>query len=96
MASKSIFLCAGEVSGDLHGSVVIQHLKKMLPDYTYFGVGGDRLSEEGMELLYHVNQMSIIGITEVVRSLPFIRKALNKIENELKKRDPALIILIDY
>jgi len=96
MSSKSIFICAGEVSGDVHGAAVLCHLKSQKPDYTFFGVGGDKLAEGGMELLYHVNQMSIIGITEVIRSLPFIWRALNRIEDELKHRNPELIILIDY
>ena len=63
---------AGEASGDLHGSGVIRELKKALPDIQIFGVGGDLMAKEGMQLVYHIREISIVGFVEVIKHLPLL------------------------
>lgn len=89
-------ISAGEASGDLHGSNLIRELKKLDPHARIFGIGGDKMQAAGMELLYHINTMSIVGITEIARQLPFIRRVFKHLRNELITRKPQLLILIDY
>ncbi|MBN1350939.1 lipid-A-disaccharide synthase [candidate division KSB1 bacterium] len=91
-----IMISAGEASGDLHGSRLVSELKAVRPDAEVFGIGGDRMQAAGMHLLYHINQMSIVGLSGIVRQLPFLRQAFKLIRNALVKNKPALIILIDY
>ncbi len=89
-------IVAGEASGEMHGAGVVAALKARHPDMDVFGVGGDRMERAGCELIYHIERFSVMGITEVVRHLPFIRKALRRLDDLLESRRPDLMILIDY
>ncbi|MDP2807195.1 MAG: lipid-A-disaccharide synthase, partial [bacterium] len=61
-----------------------------------FGIGGDRMQAGGMELLYHVSELSFMGLAEVIGHLPFIRSVMKKLEGELYARKPDAVALIDY
>jgi len=93
---SSIMISAGEASGDLHGSNLVHELKKLDSQAQIFGIGGDKMQAAGMKLLYHINSMSIVGLTEIIRHIPFLRKVFRHLKNELRKRKPQLLILIDY
>ncbi len=93
---KTIALIAGETSGDIHGAAVIEDLKKHIPQAVLFGIGGDMMRKQGMEILFHVNKMAILGFTEVVKHLPFIQKVFRTLLNEIAERKPDAVVLIDY
>lgn len=94
--SSRIMIIAGETSGEMHGAGVVLALKARQPGIDVFGIGGDRMEEAGCALIYHIRNFSVMGITEVVRHLPFIRKVFGHLEGLLKSRRPDLLILIDY
>jgi len=96
MNNKNIMIIAGEVSGDLHGASLIRELKKLDSSLNFFGIGGDKMKAEGMELLYHINRMAFLGFVEVVKHLPFIKKVQRSLIEEVKKRKIKHIVLIDY
>lgn len=87
---------AGEASGDLHGAGLVREMKKRLPALDVFGIGGDRMKNEGMELVYHISSMSIMGFAEVVKNLLFLRSVERKLEGLLHERRPDVVVLIDY
>ncbi|KAA3619676.1 MAG: lipid-A-disaccharide synthase [Calditrichaeota bacterium] len=91
-----ILFIAGEVSGDLHGSRVLQALKKNYAEPEIFGIGGQLMAAEGMEQLYNTKQMAILGFTEVIRHLPFLHRVFRRLEKEIQLRKPACAVLIDY
>ena len=66
------FIVAGEQSGDLHGSKLIQAIKKQEPSTVFMGHGGDRMVSSGLEIMHHVNKLSIMGFTEVIKHLPYM------------------------
>ena len=92
----TICILAGEASGDLHGAELIEALKKRRPHLEIFGMGGDRMAAQGAELLYHVRDLSIMGIVEVLRHLPFIRRVARRLKAEILRRRPDLVIFVDY
>ncbi|MDQ7051388.1 MAG: hypothetical protein Q9P14_00220, partial [candidate division KSB1 bacterium] len=94
--AKHILMIAGEPSGDAHGAGVVRALKQILPDYAVFGIGGEQMLAAGQEQLYTTREMAIIGFTEVVKHLPFLRRVFRHIEQEVRQRRPACAILIDY
>ncbi|MDD5088019.1 MAG: lipid-A-disaccharide synthase [bacterium] len=94
--NPSIFISAGEASGDAHGAGVVAELRKRFPDAELFGIGGDRMAASGLELLEHSRRMSFMGFAEVVRHLPFIWRVRRRVLSEIRSRKPDLIILIDY
>ncbi|RKY91840.1 MAG: hypothetical protein DRQ01_07075 [Ignavibacteriae bacterium] len=75
---KNILVIAGEVSGDLIGASLIKELKKTDPALMFYGIGGDKMLAEGMGVSYHINQMAFLGFVEVIKHLPFIKKAQRK------------------
>lgn len=94
--SRSLFVLAGEVSGDLHAAGVIRTLLEARPDVRVFGVGGRRLRELGADLLYTTDQMSIMGFVEVIRHAPFLRKVIADLKQAVLRERPAAALLIDY
>lgn len=96
MEKKSIMVIAGEVSGDMHGASLLAELKKLDSTLQVFGIGGDRMKAEGMELIYHIDKMAFLGFVEVIRHLPFIKKVQRHIIDEVKKRKVREVVLIDY
>jgi len=96
MNSKNVLVIAGEVSGDLHGASLIRELKKLDSSLKIFGVGGDKMKAEGMELIYHIDKMAFLGFVEVIKHLPFIKKVQRDLIDEVKKRNVTQLVLIDY
>jgi lipid-A-disaccharide synthase len=93
---KSCLIIAGEKSGEEHAMSFFKDLKKLRPDTQFFGVGGDELKKEGLELLYHLNDFSSWGYSEVIAKIPFYKKAMETILFEVKKRNCKTAILIDF
>ena len=96
MKSKKILLVAGEVSGDLHGSHLVEAIQSIDPEIQFFGVGGEGLKRVGMKLLYPSQSLSVVGITEVLLKLRPILRALRGLKKSLDRERPDLIILIDF
>jgi lipid-A-disaccharide synthase len=95
-ASQSIFIIAGEESGDIHGAKLVHELKKLNPSVKFIGHGGDRMKIAGVEIFEHIANLSLVGFTEVVKHLPYIRRVMNNTIRQIKNAQPSRIVLIDY
>ncbi len=93
---KNCLLIAGEKSGEDHALLFFEKIIKENPDIHFFGVGGDELAKRGMELLYHLKDFSSWGISEVIGKIPFYKKALKQIEEEVVRRNCKTAILVDF
>jgi len=93
---KSILVVAGEVSGDLHASKVVQACRAQSPETVFWGIGGDHLKAEGVELLQHTDQMSVMGIAEVLKHYRFFKTVMKQILAEVETRRPDAALLVDY
>jgi lipid-A-disaccharide synthase len=89
-------MIAGEASGDLHGAGVVRELRRRIPAVDVYGIGGDNMKREGMELVRHISAMSFMGFAEVLKNLPLIRAAERELESLLVTRTPDVLVLIDY
>jgi len=96
MASKHIFISAGELSGDIHGGNLVAAIRNEQPEISISAVGGDNMSSSGATLLYHIRETSFMGFVEVVRHLPFIYKLWKKTLRHIDQSKPDLVVLIDY
>ena len=96
MNSKNILVIAGEASGDLHGASLIRELKNLDSSLKIFGIGGNKMKAEGMELIYHIDKMAFLGFVEVIKHLPFIKKVQRDLIAEVKRRKVSEVVLIDY
>jgi lipid-A-disaccharide synthase len=93
---RSILVVAGEVSGDLHASRVVQAVKARSPETAFWGLGGDELRAEGVELLQHTDRLSVMGIAEVLRHYRFLKGVFNQVLAEVDRRRPEAALLVDY
>ena len=89
-------MVAGEASGDLHGASLAAAVRELSPETELFGVGGDRMEAAGVKLVYHMRNLAVVGITEVVRHLGDVRAALNALTQAAQERNVDTVVLIDY
>ncbi len=94
--APSIVLIAGEASGDLQGAYLAAEIKKRLPAARMWGVGGRRMAEAGVEVLYDSSTWSAIGITEGIKVGPRLLRTFSKLKSRLKNDSPDVLILIDF
>ncbi|MBF0468147.1 MAG: lipid-A-disaccharide synthase [Desulfamplus sp.] len=93
---KHIFIIAGEPSGDLHGANLVKSLKQKDSSLIITGIGGDLMSHEGMELFFHIRNLSVMGVTEVVMQFRRIKEAYDLLCKKMVENRPDLLLLIDY
>ncbi len=88
-------MVAGEVSGDIHAGNLLNELRQLQPQIQAFGVGGERLAAAGLECLAHSHELAHMGLAEVVRELPRIRRILHRLVDTAAQRRPRLAVLVD-
>jgi lipid-A-disaccharide synthase len=91
-----ILLSSGEASGDLYASELLRELRKRDPSIEAFGLGGARSKAEGAELVVELDEVSVIGLLEVVGKLPALRRAMKRLSEEAKSRKPDAAVLVDF
>jgi lipid-A-disaccharide synthase len=96
MINKNILIIAGEASGDLHGSALISELKKLDPSINIFGIGGQKMKNAGMNILYSIDKLAFLGFSEVIKHIPFIKKVQREILRLVKEKEIKNAVLIDY
>jgi lipid-A-disaccharide synthase len=92
----SIFLSAGEASGDLHGAALARALLRQAPAARIACLGGDHLRQAGAEVLVDNRRVAVVGVLEVARHLQAIYGAWRTISTYLAQERPSLTILIDF
>lgn len=95
-SNNNILIIAGEVSGDLIGASLLKELRAVQPNINIFGIGGDKMIEEGMNISFHINKLSFLGFAEVVKHLSFIKKVQREILKLVKMKNISTAVLIDY
>ena len=93
---RNIMIIAGEVSGDILGAELSDELQKLDSNLHLVGIGGDRMKQSGVEIIYHIKKMAFLGFAEVVKHLPFIKRVQRDLLNIVKEKNIKNVILIDY
>ena len=98
--NRKIFISTGEVSGDLHGSLLANALfneaEKRSLDLEICGLGGERMRKEGVKILQDTTSISAIGIWEALPLIIPTIKIQKKFYKSLKNSLPNCLVLIDY
>jgi lipid-A-disaccharide synthase len=92
----TIFIAAGEPSGDLHGAGLARALRARFPEARLLGLGGSRMAAEGVELLAGVEELAVMGFVEVLRHLPFFVDLRRRVFSALESEGVDLVVPIDY
>jgi lipid-A-disaccharide synthase len=91
----SILIVAGEKSGETYGAELVRQFKSIAPSSSFFGIGGNRMKAEGVEILFPMEDLAVVGIVEIASQIPRIRKIFRRIQSEVKARRPGAAVLID-
>jgi lipid-A-disaccharide synthase len=90
-----LLLSAGEASGDMYAARLATALKQRL-DVAIFGMGGPQMRAAGVEIVTDYSEVSVVGITEVLKRLPSLFRAMRRLVDEAERRRPPLAILTDF
>lgn len=92
---RSVLIVAGEKSGEAYGAGLVREFKTIEPSARFFGIGGKRMESEGVDVLFPMDDLAVVGIVEIVSQIPRIRKIFRRIQEEVKARTPEAAVLID-
>lgn len=91
-----VYIVTGEPSGDMLGARLIKALKEATGNNIRFaGVGGDALKEQGLKSLFDITDLSVMGLLEVIPSIPKVLKRIKETVRDIEERKPDVIITID-
>ncbi len=93
---KKVLIVAGEASGDIHGANLVKAVKKINSDIKFFGMGGNQMKAAGVEILYHIKEFGVVGLFEVLKKVPALKKIQKHFISIVENEHPDLVILIDY
>ncbi len=90
-------LIAGEASGDLHASRLIENIRKEDPEAEFRFFGGDLMSNAARRRPdLHYREMNVMGFSEVFRALPRICRNMRQARALLRNYRPDSLVLVDY
>ncbi len=90
-----VFVSAGEPSGDLHASRLISELKSRA-DVDVDAIGGRHMEEAGARIVYPMEKLSVVGLSEVLLKLPALYQARRKLRRLWARRPPGLFVPVDF
>ena len=90
-----LLLSAGEASGDMYAARLAKALQERL-DVRIFGMGGPQMRSAGVEIITDYSEVAVVGITEILKHLPFLLRAMERLVSEAEKRQPPFAILTDF
>ncbi len=96
MKSSTIFLSAGDHSGDVAASLLVDALRSRIPDIQLFGLGGEKLHTRNQEQFASGNDLAVMGFWEVAKRFFYFQSLLDKCVKEIETRRPETVILVDY
>lgn len=100
MSDPTIFISAGEASGEHYGAMLVEELRNQLAvvgrQANFVGMGGPRMLEAGLQRIVRSEDMAVMGITEVVRHLPRIYREYRRLKTAIRSHSPTVAVLIDF
>jgi len=91
-----ILIVSGEPSGDLHAANLVKDLKSLKPDLEFFGIGGDLSKAAGVDIVFDITTLALVGVVEVLRHMSTVKKAHDAVIARIDRERPDLAILVDY
>ena len=90
-----IYLVAGEASGDVLGARLITALRGLDPGLEFAGIGGPMMVASGMESLFPMQELSLMGLVEILPNLSRLRRRMAQTVADIAARKPAIVVTID-
>ncbi len=93
--NKKVFIIAGEASGDLIGSKLIDALKKRIPYLDIIGIGGKHMELRGVRSIIPISKLSLMGFIEIIPHIFLLKKLIKHTVKKVIEYQPDLVITID-
>ncbi len=90
-----VFLVAGEASGDQLGAALMAGLSELSPGVAFLGVGGPRMAEAGLSSLFPMEDLSVMGLAEVLPRYPALRRRMIETAEAVIAARPDVLVTID-
>ena len=95
MPAIPLLLSAGEASGDMYAARLATALRERI-DVQIFGMSGPQMRAAGVEIVMDYSEVAVVGITEILKHLPSLLRAMNRLVTEARERKPVLAVLTDF
>jgi lipid-A-disaccharide synthase len=96
MNPKLFMLIAGEASGDLLAAELVSALRGKMPEARFFGAGGAKMAEAGVELAFDLTRLSVVGFSDVLKNYFKFRQLFNQLLALAIERKPDVVIGVDF
>lgn len=93
--SKHIYIIAGEASGDFLGAQLMAAIQNQEPDTMFSGIGGERMETHGLKSLFAMDELSLMGIVEILPNLKKLIGRINQTTHDIIKEKPDIVLTID-
>ena len=90
-----IYLIAGEQSGDVLGARLMHAIKVRRPDATFAGIGGSAMAGQGLNSLFPIQGLAVMGLLEVLPKIFELKARLRQAVADIKARRPDVLVTID-
>ena len=90
-----VFLVAGEMSGDKLGGALMAGLKQLVPEVSFEGVGGPAMQAQGLDSLFAMDELSVMGIAEVLPRYRHLKRRIAQTAEAVVAARPDVLITID-
>ena len=90
-----LLIVAGETSGDQHGAEMVRVLREEFPELQIFGVGGDHLRATGVETLFDIEALNVVGLVEVLAKVPSGLLMARRLLRAARQRGTRVVVVID-
>lgn len=93
--NNTVFLVAGEPSGDALGAPLMRELEAVLPNVRFSGVGGTAMKAAGLDSLFPMEELAVMGFAEVLPRLPNLIRRIGETANAIRRTRPQIVVTID-
>lgn len=90
------FISTGEVSGEMHAAYIVQEIKKNNENIEIYASGGEKLRKAGAEIVEDIENIAVMGLTEVVGKIYYLKKKADEYINMINEKKIENVILVDY
>lgn len=95
MRDLHVFISVGETSGDILGARLMASMRAQMPGVRFSGVGGPLMAAQGLESLFPMRELSVMGIVEVLPKLPRILRRIKESAQFIASQRPDIVVTID-
>jgi lipid-A-disaccharide synthase len=93
---QTLFVVAGEVSGDLVAAPLVEVLLRRTPDLQVVGIGGGRMAAAGCRILQDSTTWGAVGYVDPILHLRAYLRRLRAVESAIRTAQPAVLVLVDF